>query len=266
MCKYELRSVDRHVAKNVPNIFFKFKKVQMKSVMAKKSLLMHRCRRKGKDIRAHDVLDNDERAKIVRLNEGYYIFKDICNSPAYLAKKKKETFAMICQLKMPAFFTSQSAAETFALGQTVDNKTYTDTEIAQMDFETKRRLIRGDSATLVRYFDHRFNVFLNDVIFSKCKPIGEITDYFWRKEFATRGAIHVHWFAYVKDTLVYGEVPNSEIAEFYDEIISCSLDVPEDHKEYVQYQIHRHSKSYRVGKARSCRFGFPKPQMVKMCS
>ena len=103
-----------------------------------------------------------------------------------------------------------------ALGQTVDKKTYTDTEIAQMDFETKSRLIRGDSATLVRYFDHRCNVFLKDVIFSKCKPIGEITDYFWRKEFATRGAINVHWFAYVKDAPVYGEVPNSEIAEFYD--------------------------------------------------
>ena len=244
----------------------------MKSVMAKKSLLMCRCKRKGKDICTHDVLDDDdERAKIVRLNEGYYIFKDICNSPAYLAKKKKEAFAMICQLKTPTLFISQSAAETKwpellrALGQTVDKKTYTDTEIAQMDFETKSRLIRGDSATLVRYFDHRFDVFLKDVIFSKCKLIGEITDYFWRKEFATRGAIHVHWFAYVKDAPVYGEVPNSEIAEFYDKIISCSSDVPEDHKEYIQYQIHWHSKSCRVGKTRSCRFGFPKPPMDKTC-
>ena len=134
-----------------------------------------------------------------------------------------------------------------------------------MDFETKSRLIRGDSATLVRYFNHQFNVFMKDVIFSKCKPIGEITDYFWRKEFATRSAIHVCWFAYVKDAPVYGELPNSKIAGFYDKIISCSSDVPEDHKEYIQYQIHRHSKSCRVGKARSCRFDFPKPLMDKTC-
>ena len=40
ICKYELRSVDRRVAKNIPNMFFKLKKVQMKSVMAKRSLLM----------------------------------------------------------------------------------------------------------------------------------------------------------------------------------------------------------------------------------
>ena len=199
------------------------------------------------------------------------IYLEIYNSPAYLEKKKKEAFAMICQLKMPVLFISQSAAETKwpeflrALGQTVDIKTYTDTEIAQMDFETKSRLIRGDSATLVRYFDHQFNVFLKDVIFSKYKPIGEITDYFWRKEFAMRDAIHVHWFACVKDAPVYGEVPNSEIAVFYDKIISCSSDVPEDHKEYIQHQIHRHSRSCRVGKARSCRFGFPKPLMDKSC-
>ena len=134
--------------------------------MAKKSLLMCRCKRNGKDIRARDVLDDDERAKILRLNEGYYILKDIHNSPAYLSKKKKEAFAMICQLKMPALFISKSAAETKwpklfkALGQTVDNKAYTDTEIAQMVFETKSRLLRGDSAILVRYFNHRFNVFL----------------------------------------------------------------------------------------------------------
>ena len=179
----------------------------MKSVMAKKSLVMHRCKRKGKDIHAHDILDDDERAKIVRLNEGYYIFKDIHNSSAYLAKKKKKAFAMIHQLDFPSLFISQSAAETKwlellrALGQTVDNKTYTDTEIAQIDFETKSMLIRGDLATLVRYFIAL--VFLKNVIFRKCKPIREITDYFWRKEFAMRGAIHVHWFSYVKDAPIW---------------------------------------------------------------
>ena len=120
-----------------------------------------------------------------------------------------------------------------------------------MDFETKSRLIREDSATLVRYFDHWFKVFLNDVVFSECKLLGHVTDYFWRKEF--------------KDAPVYSEVPNEKIAEFYDKIISCSADVPEDHKEYIQYQIHRHSKSCRVGKARSCQFSFPRPPMPRTC-
>ena len=62
---------------------------------------------------------------------------------------------------------------------------------------------------------------------------------------------------------MYSEVPNEKIAEFYDKIISCSADVPEDHKEYIQYQIHRHSKSCLVGKARSCQFSFPRPPMPR---
>ena len=76
-------------------MFFKLKKVQMKSVMAKRSLLMQRCKTKGLKIAVRQVLDDEERAKIVRLDEGYYIFRDIWNSTAYLAKKRKETFAMI---------------------------------------------------------------------------------------------------------------------------------------------------------------------------
>ena len=78
---------------------------------------------------------------------------------------------------------------------------------------------------------------MKDVVHSQCKPLGEVTDYFWRKEFASRGAIHVHWFAYIKDAPVYGESSNTEIALFYDKIISCSLDVPEHHKQFVMYQL-----------------------------
>ena len=85
------------------------------------------------------------------------------------------------------------------------------------------------------------------------------------KRVCSEGCYYVHWFAYVKDAPVYGEVPTSEIADFYNKIISYSSDVPEDHKEYIQYQIHRHSRSCRVGKSRSCRFSFPKPPMDKTC-
>ena len=56
---------------------------------------MHKCKLNGQKISVHNVLDDATREKIVRLNEGYYIFKDIRNTPAYLSKKKKEAFAMV---------------------------------------------------------------------------------------------------------------------------------------------------------------------------
>ena len=60
ICKYELRSVDRRVAKNVPNMFFKLKKVQMKSIKDKVTLAMRWYNPKGKKICACDVLDDEE--------------------------------------------------------------------------------------------------------------------------------------------------------------------------------------------------------------
>ena len=40
ICKYELRSVDQQVARHIPNLFFKMKKIQMKSMMDTVSLTM----------------------------------------------------------------------------------------------------------------------------------------------------------------------------------------------------------------------------------
>ena len=77
-----------------------------------------------------DILDDTNRQKLINLDEGYYIFRTIRNSPAYLNKRKKDAFAMIRQLGFPLLFISQSCAETKwsellrSLGQLVDNKTY----------------------------------------------------------------------------------------------------------------------------------------------
>ena len=127
-----------------------------------------------------DTLDDTERQKLINLDEGYYIFRTIRNSPAYLEKRKKDAFVMFRQLGTPSLFFSQSCAETKwpeklrSLGQLVDNKTYTDQEIESMDLQTKCRLIKGDSPTVVRYFEHRFLQFFNLVVKSPHKPIHEV--------------------------------------------------------------------------------------------
>ena len=72
-----------------------------------------------------------------------------------------------------------------AVVQLNENKTYTDEEIAERDIQKIFTLIRKDSATVVRYFHHRFITFLHDVLRSTHNPIGEISDYFWRFEFTT---------------------------------------------------------------------------------
>ena len=60
----------------------------------------------------------------------------------------------------------------------------------------------------------------------------------------------------------YGKTDNNTVARFYDNII-CLSDVPEAHKQHIQYQMHRHSRTCCKGNTHKCRFAFPIPPMSK---
>ena len=72
ICKLELRHIDRRVAANIPNIFFKLKKVQLKQVSDKVHLALRRCKTQGKSFTASDMLNTNCLHNMVRLDEGYY--------------------------------------------------------------------------------------------------------------------------------------------------------------------------------------------------
>ena len=115
---------------------------------------------KGKQIKVKDILNDTQRQLLVNLDKGFYIFRTLRNSPAYIDKKKKDAFVMIRQLGFPALFVSQSVAETKwpellkALGKNVDKKIYSNEEIKTMTWENNCRLIKEDSTTVVRHFDN----------------------------------------------------------------------------------------------------------------
>ena len=73
----------------------------------------------------------------------------------------------------------------------------------------------------------------------------------------------MHWFAYLKDAPQYGKASNNEIASYYDKIISCSSDVKPEHHQFLEYQLHQHVKSCRIGNRQICKYGFPVPPMNK---
>ena len=52
------------------------------------------------------LLDKQQCNNIVKLDEGYYIFRTIKNSPAYFETKKKDVMAMVRQLGIPTIFFS----------------------------------------------------------------------------------------------------------------------------------------------------------------
>ena len=175
--KWELRSVDRRAAQSVPNIFFKHKKLQMKQIGDKVNLAVRRCKQKGKKITAAEARDSNFLEKLVNLDEGYYIFRQLRNSPAYLETRKKDIFAMIRQLSLPTWFISLSAADTRwrdllkMLAKLNDDIEYSEKEIEQLTWQEKTKLVQKDPVTCSRYFDHRVQEFLNTVMKSSCQPI-----------------------------------------------------------------------------------------------
>ena len=268
ICKWELRSVDRRVALNVPNIFYKMKKLQTEQVCSKAHLAIRRCKTKGKQFTAGNILKDNMGESLVRLDEGYRIFRTIRNSPQYWQNQKKEVFAMIRQLGIPTLFMSFSANDLnwadliVTLGKIVDNQDYSeDLKNNTLSWQTRSRLVQSDPVTCVRHFDNRVNQFIQTILKNKHSPLGFLSDFFYRVEFQQRGSPHIHMLAWIKDAPKYGEANEADVVKYIDSIISCSADVPQDQKQFVDLQRHKHSRSCRKGGKAECRFGIPFPPM-----
>ena len=270
ICKWELRCVDRRVALHIPNIFFKMKKLQVEQVCSKVHLAVRRCKTKGKSYTAGYILKDNMGESLVRLDEGYRIFKTIRNSPQYWENQKREVFAMIRQLGLPTLFLSLSANDLqwseliIALGKLVDNKDYTaDLERNTLSWETRTRLVQSDPVTCVRHFDHRVSQFIETILKSPQSPLGVLQDFFYRVEFQQRGSPHIHMLAWIQEAPKYGENDDAEVIEYIDRVASCSVDVGEHLQNVLEFQKHKHSRTCRKAGKPVCRFGIPFPPMRK---
>ena len=149
--KWELRSVDR-AAQSVPNIFIKHKKLQMKQISDKVNSAVRRCKRRGQRITAAEARDSHYLDKLVNLDEVYYIFRQLRNSPAYLEMRKKDICAMVRQLSLPTctWFMSLSAADTRCtdllrmLAKLKDGIQYSEKEIEKLTRQGKSKLVQKD--------------------------------------------------------------------------------------------------------------------------
>jgi hypothetical protein len=98
VCKWEMRSRDRRVAQSVPNIFYKLKKLQIKRIQDTTSIAIRKCKTKGKQYKAGDLKSEASIQKLVHLDEGFRVLRNLRGSPPYFEKCKKDLFAMIRQL------------------------------------------------------------------------------------------------------------------------------------------------------------------------
>ena len=96
MCKWELQSKDRRVAQG-----------------GSESLSLRKCKTKGKIYTAGDLKSENSVDKLINLDEGLRVLRNLCCSPSNFERCKKDLFAMVRQLGDPAWFCSFSAADFF---------------------------------------------------------------------------------------------------------------------------------------------------------
>ena len=269
MCKWELRNIDRHVALSIPNLFFKLKKLQIKQIQDKVNLAIRKCKTKGKKITAGDLVAPGGMESLVKLDEGYKVLRTLRGSPPYWEKTKKDVFEMICQLGLPTWFCSFSAAETRwvpllkTLAFLINGKTLLKEEVDELAWHEKCRLIRSDPVTCARYFDNRVQKFLSVVLKSTLQPIGQISNFFYRVEFQQRGSPHIHMLVWINNAPKFNIHTNDQVANFIDQHVSCNDSFASP--DLINLQTHRHAQTCKKKHKPICRFNFPVPPMEKTC-
>ena len=244
------------------------KRLQTEQVCNKVHLAVRRCKTKGKTYTAGFILNDNMGESLIKLDEGYRIFKTIRNSPQYWEQQKKDVFAMIRQLGIPTLFLSFSANDLHwselivTLGKLVDNADYTEAEATDsLSWETRSRLVQSDPVTCVRHFDHRVSQFIQTILKSPDSPIGEMEDYFYRVEFQQRGSPHIHMLVWIKNSPKYGDDNKEEVIHYINTVASSNANVDPSSEKYLAMQKHKHSRTCRKGGKAECRFGIPFPPM-----
>jgi len=190
------------------------------------------------------------------------VFASVRGTKQYWIGRTCEVNCMVREIGPPTWYLTFSSAEYY-WGQMDD---YLRKFNPDMSKATTGTLCAADPVSVVRIFEQRFRAILDFMRYSQL--FGEVTHYFWRLEFQSRGAPHVHMMLWIKDAHVIGENPPHEVLAYIQKHITCEM--PDQQKnpklnELVRkFQMHKCS-SYCLRRSKvggrfvtRCRFGFPR--------
>lgn len=177
---------------------------------------------------------------------------------------------MVRQLGTPTWFCSFSAADRrWPEICAAINKQQGKEAPENPDWFTHCQIINSNPVTACRMFENRVQNFITKVIMSTAQPIGQVTDYFFRTEFQSRGWQHIHCLFWCESAPKYdSKSDNKDFLTFVDRYVSCSK--PDEVNEPVLHEaasaVQMHSRSHspscrKTGKV--CRFHFPRPPSTR---
>jgi hypothetical protein len=129
-------------------------------------------------------------------------------------------------------------------------------------------LIKIDPVSLSIFFEKKLRSFMSEVVLSQNGPFGQVEHYFYRREYQTRGAPHIHGKLWIKGTPKYGKDSDLEVINWIDKHITCRIPDPVTEPRLyglvMKYQQHICTPSCirlsvsKYKKGLMCRYGFPR--------
>lgn len=124
----------------------------------------------------------------------------------------------------------------------------------------KCELVQSDPVTCTGFFNHRVQVF-SDVLKSSNFPLGRVVDHFHRVKFQQRGSPHIHMLVWIENEPLYGKSDKQDLENFIETQSTCQKrnNIPD----LINYQTHRHARTYRKMGKNICGFNLPLPPMSR---
>ncbi len=131
-------------------------------------------------------------------------FKSVKGSTPYMKQIRNDLFAMIRNSKglpvsVPTWFVTLSPADAFwpEIFQAID-PTLTVECINLLTKTEKLQLVYANPQIVSTIFHERFELLKKYVLNGAAKPLGVITDFYYKFEWQQRGAVHVHILLWTK--------------------------------------------------------------------
>jgi hypothetical protein len=122
-----------------------------------------------------------------------------------------------------------------------------DTDIDEMDYNTKCFWLRRNPVIAARHIDYIFQTNFSGVLLSYPHPVPHISDYDLKKEFPGRGRVNFHLAIHNLDAPRLDQASDEEVVQFVDKYVLCSLPDEETqndlHKLVTELNTHKHTKT-----------------------
>jgi hypothetical protein len=147
------------------------------------------------------------------------------NSAQYWAKVRSNLYAYDENFGPATFFFTLSPAE-YNWSELHEFLKRMNKDLPNIDSLTFNQLMDLDPVCVSMFFEKKFRAFFSNFILGKNGTFDKVKYYFWRREYQTRGAPHIHGKLWIDGAPIFGQDPPEKIIEFIDNHITCRLPDP----------------------------------------